>query len=139
MRTDDVLSRFHAIGSPHLTAKPPKRLPGLLLAITSLAATAACDASAAVEPVEFSSHGVRLAGSIVWGANSYSSHKWMSFTVLYLPESLGGSFRCVGLSKPGYEIVRPSSFFETPSASSDFISKSIDTVGSPASIFATRD
>ena len=38
-----------------------------------------------------------------------------------------------------YEIVRPSSFFETPSASSDFISKSIDTVGSPASIFATLD
>ncbi len=38
-----------------------------------------------------------------------------------------------------YEIVRPSSFFDMPSASSDLTSRSIDTVGSPASIFATRD
>lgn len=38
-----------------------------------------------------------------------------------------------------YEIVRPNSFLDTPSASNDFNSKSIDTVGSPASIFATLD
>lgn len=31
------------------------------------------------------------------------------------------------------------SFLETPSARSDFTSRSIETVGSPASIFATRD
>jgi hypothetical protein len=38
-----------------------------------------------------------------------------------------------------YEIVRPSSFFETPIASKDLTSNSIDTRGSPASILATRD
>jgi hypothetical protein len=38
-----------------------------------------------------------------------------------------------------YEIERPSSFFETPSASNDFTRRSIETEGSPASILATRD
>ncbi len=38
-----------------------------------------------------------------------------------------------------YEIVRPISLGETPRANSDLMSRSIVTVGSPASILAIRD
>jgi hypothetical protein len=44
-----------------------------------------------------------------------------------------------GERRPFYEIVRPISFTETPRARSDLIGRSIVTVGSPASILATRD
>jgi len=37
------------------------------------------------------------------------------------------------------EIERPNSFFETPSASKDLMRRSMETAGSPASIFAIRD
>ena len=37
------------------------------------------------------------------------------------------------------EIIRATSFFEAPKANNDFNIKSIETEGSPASIFATRD
>ena len=52
--------------------------------------------------------------------------------------SPGRSIQSLG-STQRFAMIAASSRFEVPSARSDFTNKSSDTVGSPASIFATRD